>query len=72
MERVMAHVDLRSADPSSAAAKELARIAPLCCWTEGVWPEIGLPWNEVQNTPRHISALSNYLVRTYVAARSAG
>ena len=72
MERIMAHVDLGSSDPCSEAAKELARIAPLCCWTEGVWPEIGLPWNELQNTPRHISTLSNYLVRNYVTARAGG
>ena len=30
----------------------------------------GVAWNDLQNTPRHISALSNYLVRTYLAERT--
>ena len=41
----------------------LKRIAPYCCWTEGVWEGTGLPWNDVQNTPRHIKALAEYLVQ---------
>jgi len=72
MERVMAHVDLGRKDAVSASKRELARIAPLCHWTDGTWDELGLPWNEVQNVPRHISALSNYLVRSYVDARTPG
>lgn len=70
MDRVMAHVDLRNPHPDEAARKELRRIAPTCHWTDGVWEGLGLPWNELQNTPRHISALSNHLVRSYVEARS--
>lgn len=71
MERIMVHVDAESADAQVAASKELQRIASLCHWTDGTWQELGLPWNELQNTPRHISALSNYLARAYVTARSA-
>ena len=70
MERVMAHVDLESKDPVGVARTEVSRVVPVCCWTDGVWPELGLPWNEMQNTPRHISALSNLLVRAYVDARA--
>jgi DGQHR domain-containing protein len=70
MDRVMAHVDLRDPNPAEAAKEELRRIAPTCHWTDGVWEGLGLPWNELQNTPRHISALSNHLVRSYVEARS--
>ena len=33
--------------------------------------ELGLPWDELQNTPRHISALSNFLARYYVLNRGA-
>lgn len=72
MERVMVHIDLASKHAQADAERELARIVPLCHWTSGTWDEIGLPWNEVQNTPRHISTLSNYLVRQYVTARTAG
>ncbi len=70
MERIMAHVDLNAANPVSSARTELQRIAPLCHWTNGTWPELNIPWNDLQNTPRHISALSNFLVRNYVAART--
>ena len=70
MERVMAHVDLGSDAAHTQAMSELARIAPDCHWTGGRWDQLGLPWNEVQNTPRHISALSNLLVRQYVSART--
>lgn len=71
MERVMAHVDIDSPIALAAAEKELRIIKGNCFWTEGVWPELGLPWDELQNTPRHISALSNYLARAYVTNRAA-
>lgn len=70
MERIMAHVNLHGKDPVGATLAELERISSMCRWTSGTWAEIGLPWNEVQNTPRHISALSNYLVRQYIDARA--
>ena len=70
MERVMAHVDLGSDAAHVQTMAELARIAPDCHWTGGRWDQLSLPWNEVQNTPRHISALSNLLVRQYVSARA--
>lgn len=70
MDRVMTHV--RDDDPQarSAAAAELALIADHCAWTDGSWDALGLAWNDLQNTPRHISALSNFLVRTYLAERT--
>lgn len=70
LDRVLAHVDLRGKDAVVLIRAELARIAPLCRWTDGVWEELGLPWNELQNLPRHISALSNFLVRSYLKARA--
>lgn len=71
MERVMAHVDVNSPTALADAEKELRIIEGSCFWTDGVWPELGLPWDELQNTPRHISALSNYLARAYVTNRAA-
>ena len=70
MDRVMTHV--RDDDPQAQqlAADELGLIAEKCRWTNGVWEDLGLPWRDLQNTPRHISALSNYLVRTYLAERT--
>ncbi|MFV1356920.1 DGQHR domain-containing protein DpdB [Mycolicibacterium fortuitum] len=69
MDRVMVYIDLN--DPAAAAAtrKEVARITGRCHWTSGTWEEFGLPWNELQNVAKHISTLSNFLVRAYVDAR---
>lgn len=71
MERVMAHVDVADTSSVQQAEAELALVVEVCCWTSGVWTELGLPWDELQNTPRHISALSNFLARTYVTQRAA-
>ncbi|QCO97293.1 DGQHR domain-containing protein [Arthrobacter sp. 24S4-2] len=70
MERVMAHVDAGAATAIQDAESELQVIVDSCFWTKGTWPELGLPWDELQNTPRHISALSNYLARAYVTNRA--
>jgi DGQHR domain-containing protein len=70
MERVMAHVDVHESDPVKSAEAELALVAGQCRWTSGTWEELALPWNEVQNTPRHISNLSNFLARAYLAQRT--
>ena len=69
MDRVMVHVDVTSPSAPAQTKKELSRIVAKCHWTSGTWEELGLPWNELQNVPKHISALSNYLARIYVAAR---
>jgi hypothetical protein len=70
MDRVMTHI--RDDDPRARqkAADEVALIAEHCAWTTGSWETLGLAWNDLQNTPRHISALSNFLVRTYLAERT--
>jgi hypothetical protein len=70
MDRVMVNADLRGSHATKHVKVELARIAPLCRWTSGTWDELKIGWNDLQNTPRHISTLSNYLVRAYVQARA--
>ncbi|MFM8857143.1 MAG: DGQHR domain-containing protein DpdB [Actinomycetota bacterium] len=69
MDRVMAQID--PADPHAAdqARHEVSRIARSCHWTNGNWTELGLAWDDVQNVPKHISALSNFLARAYLTAR---
>ncbi|CAM5739942.1 hypothetical protein SHIRM173S_06588 [Streptomyces hirsutus] len=54
------------------ARAELALIAPHCRWTEGRWPDTEHPLGvaELQNNPRHISTLSNYLLRIYVQEKA--
>ncbi|MET3962806.1 DGQHR domain-containing protein [Marmoricola sp. OAE513] len=70
MDRVMAHVDPAASDAAEQARAELALIADQCRWTAGTWEDLGMVWNDLQNTPRHISALSNFLVRAYLAERT--
>lgn len=73
MDKVMATIDPHAPDAVARATAELARIAPICHWTSGSWDGLGeapVPWNAVQNTPRDVSALSNLLIRTYVASRT--
>jgi len=65
----MVHVDVTSPHAAAETKKELSRIRAKCHWTSGTWDELGLPWDELQNVSKHISALSNYLARVYVAAR---
>ncbi len=50
--------------------EELRAVAPVCHWTSGHWEELGgLSWHELQNVPRHINAVTNLLIRTYVQSR---
>ena len=51
MERVMVHVDLASNDASADAEAELASDRADVPLDHGTWEELGLPWNELQNTP---------------------
>jgi len=69
MDRVMPHVDLASAKALGQAEFEVRRIEDSCRWTSGTWEDLGIAWNDLQNTPRHISSLSNVLARRYLDAR---
>jgi DGQHR domain-containing protein len=70
MDRVMAGVNGRSPKAADAAERELRLVAPVCRWTAGGWEGLNdLPWDEVQNTPRHIRLLSNHLIRAYLQAK---
>ena len=48
-------------------AKNLEPLRDACQWTKGHWEFEGnrLKWNEVQNVPRHIQLLSNFLLVQY-------
>jgi DGQHR domain-containing protein len=48
--------------------EHVALIANDCHWTSGSWPlarDDVRRWNELQNTPRDIRSLSDYIVRSY-------
>lgn len=67
MDRIMPRLH-RSNDIQSEVKNALTKIAPSCCWTDGVWPGLGLGWNEIQNVPRHIKALAEHLIQLDFAA----
>lgn len=52
-------------EDESVVRRELERVAPACRWTKGTWDELGVAWNEIQNTPRDIKRLQDALVRAY-------
>jgi hypothetical protein len=70
MDRIMPPIDPRSSKAMEEVRHELALIESVCQWTSGRWEELGLQWNELQNVPRHIRALSNLLLRAYMQARA--
>jgi hypothetical protein len=47
---------------------DLARLKDVCRWTSGSWelgPEHYRRWNDLQNTPRDIQLLTNFLLFEY-------
>ncbi|MBN8460105.1 MAG: DGQHR domain-containing protein [Verrucomicrobia bacterium] len=51
--------------------RELALVAPSCRWTSGNWEELGgIRFDDIQNVPKHLSVLANYLVRKYLEKSS--
>ncbi len=71
MDRIMGRFSGAENLSIGRVAKELKLISSVCRWTEGEWEDLGgLAWNDLQNVPRHVSALSNLLVRTYIDAGS--
>lgn len=72
MDRVMSAFDPKDPRLAARAEDELRAVAPVCRWTAGRWDELGLAWNEVQNVPRHLRLVSNFLVRAYLHGRGGG
>ena len=69
MDRVMYTMDPTAKDTGPRVEHELSKVSDVCRWTSGTWAESDLKWNELENVPKHISWLSNYLIRTYLTAR---
>ncbi len=70
MDKVMTSYEPGNAASRRAVLRDVKLIAQYCHWTKGAWEDLGgLRWNELQNVPRHIGVLSNYLIRTYVEAK---
>jgi DGQHR domain-containing protein len=71
MDAIMSPLNLEDESTPKQVMDELALIAPHCRWTDGTWDGLGIAWDAVQNTTRHISELSSYLIRIYRQARVA-
>lgn len=50
-------------DKRAALRAILARLAPHCRWTEGVWDGLGVEWNAIQSTSQDITRLTDHLIR---------
>ena len=69
MDRVLTSTHQMHKDAEREIRGELAKVAPFCRWTSGEWEELGgIAYNDLQNVPKHVSVLSNYLVRKYLEA----
>lgn len=50
-------------------AQELQKVKPFCRWNEGYWefgPDHHRHWNDIQNTPKDVQLVTNYLNRIYL------
>ena len=68
MDRIYARIAGHGEDYKTVR-REIEKVAPACRWTEGVWETLGVPWNEIQNTPRDIKKLQDALVKAYTNVR---
>jgi DGQHR domain-containing protein len=70
MDRIMGSIDPRDKNAGKLVRLELQVIAPHCHWTSGRWDALGgVSWNELQNLHKHLSMLSNFLIRTHFEHR---
>jgi DGQHR domain-containing protein len=54
---------------STYFAAELAKIKQYCRWNEGFWefsPDHHRRWDDIQNTPKDVQLIANYLSRIYL------
>lgn len=71
MDRVMASINARNGDGVQQITAELRTLVPVCRWTSGTWEDLGggMQWDEIQNVPRHLHMVSNFLVRVYMRGK---
>ena len=72
MDKIMSSVNPSSAGVEERIMEELMLIKSHCSWTSGQWDGLGgIKWNDLQNVPKHIGILSNYIIRTYLHEKRA-
>lgn len=72
MEEIAHTVGPKTKDRRAAFRRELTKIELACAWTAGDWAfaeDIRRRWNDIQNTPKDIALLTNYLLAAYRKAR---
>jgi hypothetical protein len=72
MEEVAHSAKANLKDRQAAFYRELERITGVCAWTDGEWvfaPDLRRRWNDIQNTPKDIALLTNFLLAAYRKAR---
>ncbi|WP_280335137.1 DGQHR domain-containing protein DpdB [Nocardia wallacei] len=69
MDRILGTVDPLGEDAPERVRQHLALVVPYCRWTTGTWNDLGHNWNEIENVPKHVQELSNFLIRTYHSTR---
>ncbi|MGA4792238.1 DGQHR domain-containing protein DpdB [Nocardia sp. AB354] len=69
MDRILGTVDPLREDAPERIRQHLALVVPYCHWTTGTWNDLGHNWNEIENVPKHVQELSNFLIRTYHSTR---
>jgi DGQHR domain-containing protein len=71
MDKMMSAFNPSHNNSRETIERQLRLIKDQCHWTEGRWEDLGgVEWNELQNVPRHIRVLSNYLIRAHLQART--
>lgn len=66
MDRIVSSGSASHGNPVNDFKRELSHVAPYCRWSSGVWEELGgMRFNDLQNVPKHLSILTNYLIRKY-------
>jgi hypothetical protein len=66
MDRIVSSGSASHRDPVGDFKRELSHVAPYCRWHAGAWEELGgMRFDDFQNVPKHVSMLTNYLIRKY-------
>ena len=67
MDRVMSNIRPDNPNAKKVVKKALYPVRECCAWTSGTWDHLnGIPWNQLQNTPRDVKLLSNLLIRVHM------
>ena len=72
MDRVMSNIRPDNPNAKKVVKKALYPVRECCAWTSGTWDHLnGIPWNQLQNTPRDVKLLSNLLIRVHMGVVNA-